>query len=206
MSVLVMGGVDELKFLEKQRLSKVALEAGEETEEPSLSISVGMDLAPSVRLLIAFQKSLREGLRALKNSFFDLLSARVTAFLSFLYCEIREGYTLDLLKRAFLFLISWIILLDNHGRFLLLGSEALGMHLCMTSRKALHQLFQEVLGSPSTSMPEGSRLERSSSARVKFACLYRQIFLEAWGATLRVSRDTTEKMPLWSDVPSGVFL
>ena len=197
MSVLVMGGVDELKFLEKQR---VALEAGEETDEPSLSISVGMDLAPSVRLLIAFQKSLRE---ALKNSFFDLLSARVTAFLSFLYCGIREGYTLDLLKRAFLFLISWIILLDNHGRFLLLGSEALGMHLCMTSRKALHQLFQEVLGSPSTSMPEGSRLERSSSARVKFACLYRQIFLEAWGATLRVSRDTTEKMPLWSDVPSG---
>ena len=110
MSVLVIGGVDELKFLEKQRLSKVALEAGEETDEPSLSISVGMDLAPSVRLLIAFQKSLREGLRALKNSFFDLLSARVTAFLSFLYCGIREGYTLDLLKRAFLFLISWIIL------------------------------------------------------------------------------------------------
>ena len=34
MSVLVMGGVDELKFLEKQRLSKVALEAGEETDEP----------------------------------------------------------------------------------------------------------------------------------------------------------------------------
>ena len=64
MSVHVMDGVDELKFLEKQRLSKVALEAGEETEEPSLSISVGMDLAPSVRLLIAFQKSLREGLRA----------------------------------------------------------------------------------------------------------------------------------------------
>ena len=55
MSVLVMGGVDELKFLEKQRLSKVALETGEETEEPSLSISVGMDLAPSVRLLIAFR-------------------------------------------------------------------------------------------------------------------------------------------------------
>ena len=100
MSVLVMGGVDELKFLEKQRLSKVALEAGEETDEPSLSISVGMDLAPSVRLLIAFQKSLREGLRALKNSFFDLLSARVTAFLSFLYCGIREGYTLGLGSEA----------------------------------------------------------------------------------------------------------
>ena len=111
-----------------------------------------MELTLPLRLLIAFQKSLREGSRVAKKLFLDALRALVTTFLTFLYFGIREGHTLDLLNRVFLFLISWMILLDNHGRFLLLGSEALGIHLCMTSRKALHQLFQEVLGSPSTRM------------------------------------------------------
>ena len=44
---------------------------------------------------------------------------------------------LDFLKREYqyLFLIIWMIFLENHGRLCLLSNDALGMHLCMMSRK-----------------------------------------------------------------------
>ena len=106
MSAVVSGGVDVLKFWEKQSLSRVALEAGDETGKLSLLMSVGMELTLLLRLLIAFQQSLWEGLRVAKNLFLDALRALVTTFLIFLYLGIREGHTLDLLNRAFLFLIG----------------------------------------------------------------------------------------------------
>ena len=65
-----------------------------------------MELTLPLRLLIAFQKSLQEGLRVAKKLLLDALRALVTAFLTFLYLGIREGHTLDLLNRVFLFLIN----------------------------------------------------------------------------------------------------
>ena len=82
--------------------------------------------------------------------------SEMTAFLSLLYSGAREGDFLDIVKKALFFLISWIISMDNHRRFHLLGNEALGMHLYMISRKALHQSFQEILGLLSTRMSEWS--------------------------------------------------
>ena len=64
---------------------------------------------------------------------------------SLLYSGAREVNFLDLLKRAIFFPISWMISLDNHERFCLLGIEVEGMHLCMISRNTLHQLFQEIV-------------------------------------------------------------
>ena len=78
------GGVDVLKFFEKQMLSSIALEAGDEAGVPSLPKCVGMELGPPLRLLTAFQKFLVDGLSVLKNLLLDRLSAFVTAFLSFL--------------------------------------------------------------------------------------------------------------------------
>jgi len=75
--------------------------------------------------------------------------------LSLVYSGAREGDFLDIVKKALFFLISWIISMDNHRRFHLLGNEALGMHLYI-SRKALHQSFQEILGLLSTRMSEWS--------------------------------------------------
>ena len=69
-------------------------------------MSVGIELALQLRLLMAFQKSLQEGLREAKNLLLAVLSSLVTVFLSVLYNGAREGYTLDLLNRVFLFLIS----------------------------------------------------------------------------------------------------
>ena len=51
-------GVDILKFFEKQKLSTIALEAGDEADVSSLSKSVGIKLVSSLRLLTAFPKSL----------------------------------------------------------------------------------------------------------------------------------------------------
>ena len=82
--------------------------------------------------------------------------SEMTAFLSLLYSGAREGDFLDIVKKALFFLISWIISMDNHRRFHLLGNEAIGMHLYMISRKALHQSFQEILGLLSTRMSEWS--------------------------------------------------
>lgn len=67
---------------EKQRLRSVSLEEADVAEVPSLQLltSVGMGLEPLLRLRIAFQKSLCEGLRALKNLFLESLRALVTAF------------------------------------------------------------------------------------------------------------------------------
>ena len=67
----------------------------------------------------------------------------MTTFLSLLYSGAREGDFLNIVKKVLFFLISWIISIDNHRRFHLLGNEALGMHLYI-SRKALHQSFQEI--------------------------------------------------------------
>ena len=44
-------GVDVLKFFEKQKLSSIALEAGDKAGVPSLSKSVGIKLASELRLL-----------------------------------------------------------------------------------------------------------------------------------------------------------
>ena len=100
------GGVDVLKFFEKQWLSNIALEAGDDTNVPSLPRSVGMEHGPTLRLLTAFQKSLEEGLSVLKNLFLDRLRAFVTTFLSFLYFGRTDGHVLDFLKSAFLFFIN----------------------------------------------------------------------------------------------------
>ena len=48
-------GVDVLNFFEKQKLSNITLEAGDEAVVPSLSKSVGIELGPPWRLLTAFQ-------------------------------------------------------------------------------------------------------------------------------------------------------
>ncbi len=69
-----------------------------------------------------------------------------------------------------------MIFLDSHERFRLLDNEALGMHLCMISRKVLHQLFLEILRLLYLSMSQGSRLESRSFANWKLANLYRQTF------------------------------
>ena len=50
-----------------------------------------MELTLPLRLLIAFQKSLREGLRVSKKFFLDALRALVTAFLTFLYLGVNKG-------------------------------------------------------------------------------------------------------------------
>ena len=100
------GGVDVLKFFEKQKLSSIALEAVDEADVPSLSKSVGIKLVFSLRLLTAFPKSLVEGLRVLKNLFLDKLSAFVTTFLNFLYFGKKDGHDLDCLKSVFLLFMS----------------------------------------------------------------------------------------------------
>ena len=83
-----------------------------------------------------------------------------------------------------------MIFLDNHGRLRLLGNDALGMHICMMSRKALLQLFHEVLGSLSTRMSEGRRLESRSFASGKSAWIYCQTFRWIAGLGRRPLRET----------------
>ena len=122
MSSHVSGGVDVLKFWEKQWLSKFALDAGDKQGDPLLLMSVWMELTLPLRLLITFQKFLWEGLRAAKNLF---LCSKFFGYSipQFLYLGIKVAYSLDLLNRVSLFFISWTIFLDNHGRFLLLGGD-----------------------------------------------------------------------------------
>ena len=136
MSVAVIGGIEELKFFEKRRLSSVALEEADVVEVSSPITNVGMELEP---LLSNLPKVLTRGLESTKNLVSETL---ITALFRLLYSGARDGDMFDLPERAIFFLTS----LDNHGRFHLLGSVALGIHLCMISRKALHQLFQEILG------------------------------------------------------------
>ncbi len=63
------GGVDELKFFEKWRLSRAALEAGDDAGVRSLVTNVAMELEPLLRLLLAFQKYFCVGLVVLINLF-----------------------------------------------------------------------------------------------------------------------------------------
>ena len=56
----ITGGVDVLKFFEKQRLSSVALETGDEAGVPSLSKCVGMEFGPPIETVNNLPKVLKE--------------------------------------------------------------------------------------------------------------------------------------------------
>ena len=94
--------------------------------------------------------------------------------------------------------------LDNHGRFLLLGSVLVGMHFSIVSRNSVSQFDQDAPTSPSTMTLDASACDRISLARSKSAKLYLQIFLGAWGAAGWVRIDiAAESNPLWSELPIG---
>jgi len=74
----------------------------------TLLTTVQMELELPLRLLIAIQRCLHElGLESTKELLLGV--SEMTAFLSFLYSGAREGDFLDILKKAFFFLIGWII-------------------------------------------------------------------------------------------------
>ena len=100
------GGVDVLKFFEKQKLSSIDLEAGDEASV-SIMIKKCIDKACSpIETVNRLPKFLRGQFKCTENLLLDKLSSFVTTFLSFLYLGRRNGHDLNCLKSEFLFFVS----------------------------------------------------------------------------------------------------
>lgn len=61
--------------------------------------------------------------------------------------------------------------------------------------KSLTPIIQRIVGSLSTRMSNGSRLERTSVANKELACIYRKIFREITGLGHGPFRDTEARRP-----------